>query len=53
MKMVMAPILPHLAEEIHDTSRGLTGSSGENLPSVFVEGWKSVVRIWELLLYSH
>ncbi|KAF8532114.1 tRNA synthetases class I-domain-containing protein [Gautieria morchelliformis] len=46
MKMVMAPILPHLAEEIHDASRGLTGSSGQKLPSVFVEGWKSVGEEW-------
>ena len=44
MKMVMAPILPHLAEEIHDASQGLSGSSTENHPSVFVEGWRSVVR---------
>ena len=44
IKLVMAPILPHLAEEIHDAFHGLTGSSAENHPSVFIEGWRSVVR---------
>ncbi|KAF8586622.1 isoleucyl-tRNA synthetase [Ramaria rubella] len=47
MKIVMAPILPHLAEEIHDhASADLAVSSSENRLSVFTEGWKSVGEEW-------
>ena len=39
MKIVMAPILPHLSEEIHDAMM-----KRKNELSVFTEGWRAVVR---------
>lgn len=40
--MIMAPILPHLAEEIHDIRR----VGGDSVTSVFERGWSNVVGGW-------
>ncbi|KAF8512558.1 tRNA synthetases class I-domain-containing protein [Hysterangium stoloniferum] len=44
MNMIMAPILPHLSEEIHDYQHPI--SAKENLGSVFTKGWKVVDETW-------
>lgn len=44
MKIIMAPILPHLSEELYEALEDLAGASTENKLSVFTEGWRSVVR---------
>jgi isoleucyl-tRNA synthetase len=41
MTIVMAPILPHLAEEIYHVASGQ--ERAEEGLSVFVQGWRSVV----------
>jgi len=43
MTMVMAPILPHLAEEIHDAHEQ-SGSSRKTIHLCSSTGWRSVVQ---------
>lgn len=45
---VMAPVVPHLAEEIYCNLQGCEGDESQNL-SMFMQGWPLLVR----LLFNH
>ncbi|GJJ15087.1 hypothetical protein Clacol_009362 [Clathrus columnatus] len=46
MTMIMAPILPHLSEEISHYARLQNDGSDSEVRSVFTKGWKSVDDSW-------
>lgn len=50
MTSIIAPIAPHLAEEVYYTCQGAKGSKGEGL-SAFTQPWETMVRKPEALYY--
>jgi len=46
MTGVMAPVVPHLAEEIHYNLQGCEGDESQNL-SMFMQGWPLLPAGWE------